>query len=247
MRSSDALRRGDREVVERLDVACRRRRRSSARPASARRRRPPRARAGSRRRPAPRRSPRASSRRRRRTARARPGRATRTWVSRQWSGSWASPVHSSAIPTPPVMPTRAVGDEDLAVRAVRQPAHRVGLRRAEARRRARPPSHHPLEDVALHLHPAHRVDDHVALDARPRALAQRVGDLVGDLAAPVGVGEQAERLLARRGSSRGSSGKIWSPLISSSTSLPQEIGAPVSASAARRKPGPAGSASPCSS
>ena len=30
---------------------------------------------------------------------------TRTWVSRQWSGSCASPVHSSAIPTPPVRPT----------------------------------------------------------------------------------------------------------------------------------------------
>ena len=43
-------------------------------------------------------------------------------------------------------------------------------------------------------------------------------------------------------------GKIRSPLISSSTSLPQEIGAEVSASAARMKPSPAGSSSsaPCS-
>ena len=38
-----------------------------------------------------------------------------------------------------------------------------------------------------------------------------------------------------------------SPLTSSSTSLPHEIGAPVIASAARRKSGPAGSHSPRSS
>jgi hypothetical protein len=38
-------------------------------------------------------------------------------------------------------------------------------------------------------------------------------------------------------------GKIRSPLMSSSTSLPHEIGAEVSASAARMKPSPAGSSS----
>ncbi len=34
------------------------------------------------------------------------GPSTRTWVSRQWPGSSQLPVHSSAMPTPPVKPTR---------------------------------------------------------------------------------------------------------------------------------------------
>ena len=121
------------------------------------------------------------------------------------------------------------------MRAVAQPLERVRLHRAEA---AHPHAglDHPLDQLVLELHPADRVDQHVALDARARALAQRVGDVVRDLAAPVDVREQADALLAPRGSCAGSSGKIWSPLISSSTSLPHETGAPVSASAARRNP-----------
>ena len=103
-------------------------------------------------------------------------------------------------------PDAAVGDEDLAVRAVGEPPPRVGLRRAEARD-ADAAVDHPLEHVGLHLHAAHRVDDHVALDPGGRALAQRVGDLVGDVAAPVGVGEHADRLLAPGGSSPGSRGR----------------------------------------
>ena len=66
---------------------------------------------------------------------------------------------------------------------------------------------HPLEHLALELHPADGVDQHVALDAGPRALAQRVGHLVGDVAAPVDVGEQADRAAAPRGSSPGSRGR----------------------------------------
>ena len=34
-------------------------------------------------------------------------------VSRQCSGSWASPVHSSAMPTPPVIPTRPSATSSL--------------------------------------------------------------------------------------------------------------------------------------
>ncbi len=34
------------------------------------------------------------------------GPSSRKWESRQWSGSWAFPSQLSAMPTPPVKPTR---------------------------------------------------------------------------------------------------------------------------------------------
>ena len=196
----DRLLRGcDREVVERLDVGVADARRWSARPSSARRPARRRARAGSCG-PAST-SPVASSQfsanapNRPRTT----GPATRTCVSRQWSGSSALPVHSSAMPTPPVSPTRPSATRILRCVRLRQALGRVRLGRAEA---AHPHAGlgHLLDQLVLELHAADRVDDHVALDARRGALAQRVGDLVRDLAAPVDVGEQADASAAPRGS-----------------------------------------------
>ena len=50
------------------------------------------------------------------------GPSTWKWVSRQWSGSWASPVHLSAMPTPPVKPIRPSTTRSLRwVRLFRRP------------------------------------------------------------------------------------------------------------------------------
>jgi hypothetical protein len=83
------------------------------------------------------------------------------------------------------------------MRAVGDAAGGVRLRRPEARD-AHARVGHPVHQPAVDLEPADRVDDHVHLHARPRARAQRVGDVVRDLAAPVHVGEQAQGALGAR-------------------------------------------------
>jgi hypothetical protein len=95
---------------------------------------------------------------------------------------------------PAGQPDLAVGHEDLAMRPVGHPARGVRLRRPEARdphvRLA-----HLLDEVLLDLDAAHRIDDHVDLDARACPLTQGVGHVTSDVAAPVDVGEQAQRAL----------------------------------------------------
>ena len=130
---------GDREEVERLDVRVADAGARSARAASA----PPPSTGSSvgqvvRRRRAPRRSPRASSRRTRPAARGRPGPRTRTWVSRQWSGSCGVARPLLRDPDAAGHPDLPVGDQQLAVGAVVRAA---GSRRAWAggsARRSRP-------------------------------------------------------------------------------------------------------------
>jgi hypothetical protein len=89
-------------------------------------------------------------------------------------------------------PHPAVGDQQLAVGAVGDPPDRVRLHGPEAAdldaRLA-----HAVEHAGLHLQRPDRVHEHVAGHAGAGALGDRVGHLVGDVAAPVRVGEQAER------------------------------------------------------
>ena len=144
---------------------CRRPPPTSARAASARRRRSARDRAGS---SSPTSTSPVASSQFSANAPCRPrttGPWTRTWVSRQWSGSCgvAGPLLGDADAAG--HPDPAVGDEHAAVGAVGEPRDRVGLRRAEADTRT-PASRIALDQRAVHLHRAERVEDHLA--ARPR-------------------------------------------------------------------------------
>ena len=88
----------------------------------------------------------------------------------------------------------AVHDQQLAVRAVLEPADRVRLGRAKpAEGDAR--LAHLLDQPAVHLGAADGVDQDVALHARVGAVAERLGHLDRDVALPVGVGEEVDRLL----------------------------------------------------
>ncbi len=88
----------------------------------------------------------------------------------------------------------AVHDQELPVRAVLEPLHRVRLGRAEeAHLHARVA--HLAHELAVHPRRADGVEDHVALDPVARLLTERVRHLGGDVAAPVGVGEEVHRLL----------------------------------------------------
>ena len=84
-------------------------------------------------------------------------------------------------------PDLAVGDQDPAVGAVGDPLDRVRLQRPK-QDHIHPCDTHLLDQRALHLHGAERVEDHLAGDALAGLVADRGGDLAGDLAAPVDVG-----------------------------------------------------------
>ena len=101
------------------------------------------------------------------------------------------------MPTPPVKPTRAVDDQQLAVGAVLQAPHGVGPERTKPAER-HPGIAHLVDQRAVHLRSAQGIDDHVALDARARPVAQSLRDIDRDVALPVGVGEQVDRLLGTR-------------------------------------------------
>ena len=139
-------------------------------------------------------------------------------------------------PDPAGHPDLAVGDQGPAVGAVGDPLDRVRLRRAEEEHLGARVAH--LADQApLHLRRAERVEDHVAAHAL-RAPSRRSRRRPGRRSR-----RASRRRSARSGCARPraivsrKAGKIRSPLISSSARLPVEIGAPVSASAARRKSG----------
>src|ERR671910_849093 len=91
-------------------------------------------------------------------------------------------------------PDLPVHDQELAVGAVLEPLDRVGLRRPEE-------AHlnaglaHLLDQLAIHLGRADRVEDHVALYAGARLVAERLRHLDRDFAAPVGVREHVHGLL----------------------------------------------------
>ena len=78
---------------------------------------------------------------------------------------------------------------------------------------------HLARPRALHLRRPEGVEHHVALDSLLGSLGDRLRDLAGDLAPPVDVGLDVERLARRRAIVSRNAGKMQSPLISSSTSV----------------------------
>ena len=138
-------------------------------------------------------------------------------------------------PDPAGHPHLAVGDQDPAVGAVGDPLDRVRLRRAEEQHLGAGVAH-LADQRALHLRGAERVEDHLAGDALARLLADRAGDPVGDLAAPVDVGLHVQRPLGR-GDRLEEGGKDRVAVDQQLGAVAPVIGAPVSASAARRKSG----------
>ena len=88
----------------------------------------------------------------------------------------------------------AVDDQHPAVAAVRHPAQQVRLRRAEADDVGAALAQ-LADQTGSHLRGADGIEQHPAGDPGPRPLEHRLGDLVGDLAAPVDVGLEVDRLL----------------------------------------------------
>ena len=122
------------------------------------------------------------------------GPRTRTCVSRQWSGPSASPIHSAAIPTPPVIPTlpSATSARRWVRLATRLIAYGFGGRKmstsAPASRISR------IRPRSICAEPS---ASRITLQRAPSRALSRIapGDLIGDLAAPVDVGLHVQRPL----------------------------------------------------
>ena len=107
----------------------------------------------------------------------------------------ARPLLRDAYPAGEADP--AVDDQQLAVGAVLQAPHGVGPERTKPAERHSGIAH-LVDQRAVHLRSAEGIDDHVALDARARPVAQSLRDIDRDVALPVGVGEQVDRLFGTR-------------------------------------------------
>ena len=101
------------------------------------------------------------------------------------------------MPTPPVNPIAAVDHQQLAVGAIIHarevvPAQRPIFAKVDARLR------HRLDRVVVHFLAAKPVNQHVDLDSGARALGERFGEALADLAGPVDVRFEVDSLLRHR-------------------------------------------------
>ena len=140
------------------------------------------------------------------------GPSMRKCVSRQWSGSCALPVHSSAMPTPPVKPTRPSTTSSLRcvrlfMRAEGVPARAGG----NLRPRRRPPSSRSSSPRPSSGCRAQSSSTCTLTPARARS-ASASANCLPIVARPVDVGLEVDASCCAPRIASSMAGKIWSPL-----------------------------------